>query len=224
MGAAAGWQFSLSVHFSLAISQGNRGRTVSHSSQEHLQCQLCNGAQNTDLEIHHKKYLMHLGIWVTLLWSHLLCRQSLWLHVLAMKRLRQLIKSEEISWLNTEILYFTWLYLIAAINSLPVQPDRFPLLNDSLMENYFRHWLFSVCTDNKASSRRFGTHVSDGRSIFRRVRLNNPTPFGKTDFCTVNINTRIAFLIIIKPEPVSTLINWCSCFLIRMGFVKIITM
>lgn len=115
------------------------------------------------------------------------------------------------------------LYLIATINSLPVQPDMFPLLNNSQMENNLRHSLFSACTDSKASFRRFGTHVSEGCPVFRRVRLNNSTPFGKTDFCTANIDTCIAILIIIRPEPIGTLINWYSFFLIRMFFVKIVT-
>uniref|UniRef100_A0A8B9N4Y7 DLEC1 cilia and flagella associated protein n=1 Tax=Accipiter nisus TaxID=211598 RepID=A0A8B9N4Y7_9AVES len=37
--------------------------------------------------------------------------------------------------------------------------------------------LFSACTDSKVPPLRFGTQVSGGPSVFRRVQLNNPTPF-----------------------------------------------
>uniref|UniRef100_A0A8B9IRW2 DLEC1 cilia and flagella associated protein n=1 Tax=Amazona collaria TaxID=241587 RepID=A0A8B9IRW2_9PSIT len=37
--------------------------------------------------------------------------------------------------------------------------------------------LFSASTDSKVSPLRFGTHVSGGPPVFRRVQLNNPTPF-----------------------------------------------
>ncbi|KAK4827909.1 hypothetical protein QYF61_022332 [Mycteria americana] len=37
--------------------------------------------------------------------------------------------------------------------------------------------LFSACTDSKVPAPRFGTHVSGGSPVFRRVQLNNPTPF-----------------------------------------------
>uniref|UniRef100_A0A8C0BA16 DLEC1 cilia and flagella associated protein n=1 Tax=Buteo japonicus TaxID=224669 RepID=A0A8C0BA16_9AVES len=37
--------------------------------------------------------------------------------------------------------------------------------------------LLSACTDNKVPPLRFGTHVSGGPPVLRRVQLNNPTPF-----------------------------------------------
>ena len=56
----------------------------------------------------------------------------------------------------------------------------------------------------------------------RRVQLNNPTPFGKNDFCTANIDTCVALLMIIKiEEPINMLINRPTCFLVKMVFVKI---
>lgn len=59
--------------------------------------------------------------------------------------------------------------------------------------------------------------------MLRSVRLNNPTPFGNTNFCKTNTNTCIVLPVIIKIEqPINMLTNW-PCFLIRMFFVKTLT-
>ncbi|XP_065686992.1 deleted in lung and esophageal cancer protein 1 isoform X3 [Patagioenas fasciata] len=52
---------------------------------------------------------------------------------------------------------------------------------------------------------RFGTHVSEGRPIFRRVRLNNPTPFDiRLDWQTYNEdkdNTKLVDLLLFFGDP-----------------------
>nr|XP_021152469.1 deleted in lung and esophageal cancer protein 1 isoform X2 [Columba livia] len=52
---------------------------------------------------------------------------------------------------------------------------------------------------------RFGTHVSDGRPVFRRVRLNNPTPFDiRLDWQTYNEdkdNTKLVDLLLFFGDP-----------------------
>ncbi|KAK2513313.1 Dlec1, partial [Columba guinea] len=52
---------------------------------------------------------------------------------------------------------------------------------------------------------RFGTHISDGRPVFRRVRLNNPTPFDiRLDWQTYNEdedNTKLVDLLLFFGDP-----------------------
>lgn len=80
------------------------------------------------------------------------------------------------------------LYLIATLNRLPMQPDVSTV--KQIFNDFSHPLLFSACTDSKVSPLRFGTHVSGGSPVFRRVQLNNPTPFGKNDFCTATIDTQ----------------------------------